>query len=91
MADSDLAFNRVESEDDQVNVLGDQDAVNLADSTRYPPDAHTPTAQNVRRYPELFDQAVIDSFAVVDEEADANAVVDDDDNVNDGHFTSQGF
>lgn len=44
--------------------LGDQDAVNLG--YQYPEGANLPTAQNVRRYPELFDQAVIDSFQVED-------------------------
>lgn len=48
---------------DPANVLGDQDAVNLAPSA-YPPGADVPTAQNVRRYPDLFDQATIDSFNV---------------------------
>lgn len=44
--------------------LGDQDAVNLG--YQYPPGSDVPSAQNVRRYPELFDQAVIDSFDVPD-------------------------
>lgn len=43
------------------NAMGDQDAVNLA-GPRYPEGADTPTAANVRRYPELFSQEVIDSF-----------------------------
>lgn len=47
-----------------VNQLGDQDAVNLG--YNYPPGAEVPTAQNVRRYPELFTQEVIDSFNVPD-------------------------
>lgn len=42
--------------------LGDQDAVNLG--YQYPEGSTFPTAQNVRRYPELFDQSVIDSFNV---------------------------
>lgn len=46
------------------NNMGDQDEANT--SYTYPPDADQPTAQNVRRYPELFDQSVIDSFNVDD-------------------------
>lgn len=60
-----------------VNVLGDQDAVNLA-GPHYPSGAELPTAQNVRRYPELFEQEVIDSFQVDDDSDAAVGVVVDD-------------
>lgn len=46
------------------NAMGDQDEANT--SYTYPAGAELPTAQNVRRYPELFSQEVIDSFQVED-------------------------
>lgn len=96
MPDEDLASNRVESEDDQVNVLGDQDAENTAASYQYPADAHIPTAQNVRRYPELFNEDVIASFNVPDlnddDVVDETTVDDGDDDSSTGnHFSSSGF
>lgn len=53
-----------DSDDDAVNALGDQDADNTAPSYQPPADAYIPTAQNVRRYPELFNEDVIASFNV---------------------------
>lgn len=74
-----LEEQRVETVADEVNVLGDQDAVNLSDpASRYPADANIPSARNVRRYPELFTQEVIDSFNVEDPNADAVVDVDSD-------------
>lgn len=97
MPDEDLATNRVESEDDQVNVLGDQDAENTAASYQYPADANVPTARNVRRYPELFEQEVIDSFNVTDANDELDTLDDaelDETTVDDGEsstFTSDGL
>ena len=51
------------------NQLGDQDAVNLAGST-LPETAGIATAENVRQYPWLFSQEVIDSFLVDDQLSD---------------------
>lgn len=73
-------INVVESYEDEVNNLGDQDTENVTSGYHYPSHAFEPTAQNVRRYPELFPTEVIESFDVVAEyevtEAD-EAVLDE--------------
>lgn len=51
----------------EVNQLGDQDAVNLAAAATAVPESSTiATAENVRQFPWLFSQEVIDSFLVDD-------------------------
>lgn len=47
------------------NAMGDQDEVNTGYNP--PAGAEVPTAENVRRFPELFSQEVIDSFNVPEE------------------------
>lgn len=50
---------------DAVNALGDQDAENLAsDTPAVPESAHELTAENVRRYPDLFTDDEKASFGV---------------------------
>lgn len=69
--------------DDEVNVLGDQDAENLSVSAVAPPaSAYEPTAQNVRRYPELFTAEQHDQFGHVEshDDVDEDDVRDDDGN-----------
>jgi hypothetical protein len=59
------------------NAMGDQDAVNMGGAARYPDGADVPSAINVRRYPELFSQEVIDAYSndfedMTDEEREAH-------------------
>lgn len=45
--------------------------VDEADGYHPPPEAYEPSAQNVRRYPELFESDVIDSFNAPDPTSEA--------------------